>query len=107
MKQNTTFYLKEWRKHRGLNQQQLADRLDTTVPTISRWETGAMNWTSDWLPRFAYALNCEQADLFRNPLQPEHRLWELIQGMKPDQRDQAEAMLKILISPAKKGEKVA
>lgn len=66
-----------------------------------------MNWTSDWLPRFADALNCDQSDLFRNPLLPEHRLWELIQGMKPDQREQAEQMLKILAGSPKKGEKVA
>lgn len=66
-----------------------------------------MNWTSDWLPRFAYALNCNQADLFRNPLLPEHRLWELIQGMKPEQREQAEEMLKIIARSGKRNEKVA
>jgi transcriptional regulator with XRE-family HTH domain len=32
-------YLKEWRQHRGLTQQQLADRIGTAKSYVSKWET--------------------------------------------------------------------
>ncbi len=32
--------IKQLREYEGLNQKEFADRLDVTVPTISRWENG-------------------------------------------------------------------
>lgn len=91
-----TIYLREWRKHRALTQEQLADRLDTSVPTISRWENGKMNWMGDALPAFAEALGCDIADLFRDPLKPEYKLWRIISGMRPDAQSRALKVLEAL-----------
>ena len=44
-------YVAEWREHRGLTQQQMADRLGTSDVTVSRWETGARKIDDERLPR--------------------------------------------------------
>jgi len=61
-------YIKAWREHRALSQKQLADRLDTTSATISRIESGARDYTGDFLNACADALSCEAQDLIsRHP----------------------------------------
>ena len=72
-----THFIKEWRKHRGLSQQRLADRLDVTKGAISQLEQGRVGYTQPMLEALAYALMCEPADLImRNPLQTEP-IWSI------------------------------
>jgi hypothetical protein len=70
-------FLKEWRKHRGLTQQQLADRLpsgDDGKPTgkdvVSRWERNERGISMDVQAALAEALSIAPADLFRDPAMP-------------------------------------
>jgi len=70
-------FLKEWRKHRGLTQQQLADRLpsgDDGKPTgkdvVSRWERNERGISMDVQAALAEALSITPADLFRDPAMP-------------------------------------
>lgn len=60
-------YLREWREHRLLTQQQLADRLETTAATISRIESGKRDYTGAFLLAAAYVLNCNPGDLITRP----------------------------------------
>jgi len=60
-------YLREWREHRNLTQQQLADRLDTTAATISRIEGGKRDYTGAFLLGASFALNCHPSDLISRP----------------------------------------
>ena len=62
-------FLRDWREHRGLTQQQLADRLDTTAATVSRIESGKRDYTGDFLWACAHALNCHASDLLSRPPQ--------------------------------------
>ena len=89
-------YLKAWRKLRGLTQEQLAGRLDTTAATISRWETGKAPWDINDLNGIAYALQCDAVDLFRDPASPEGKAWRIIKGMKPDAKERATRILEAL-----------
>lgn len=55
-------YFREWREHRGLTQEQLASRLETSVASISRIESGNQPYTQDVLEALADALkdrSCE------------------------------------------------
>lgn len=62
------YYFKEWRKHRGLTQQQLAERVDLSVSSISQLETGEQGFSEGTLEALAFALRCEPGDLLsRNP----------------------------------------
>jgi len=63
-------YLAEWREAKGLSQEALAGRLDTTDVTISRWETGKRRPDLDALAAYAEALGIELMDLYRHPDQP-------------------------------------
>jgi transcriptional regulator with XRE-family HTH domain len=63
-------YIVEWRIHRNLSQQQLADRIGSTKSSISRWETNERDITLGALGAIAEALNCSVKDLFRDPARP-------------------------------------
>lgn len=63
-------YLAEWREKAKLTQQQLADRLETSDVTISRWETNKRRPSMDAQEAIAEALGIEAVDLRRHPDQP-------------------------------------
>lgn len=60
-------YLAEWREHRLLTQRQLADRLDTTEATISRYESLKRDPTLGFLEAAAEALRCSVSDILDRP----------------------------------------
>lgn len=80
-------YLAEWRESRGLTQQQLADRLETTDVTISRWETGKRMPDMNAQEGIAEALGIEAVDLRRHPSQPSADA--LLRGQPQEVVDQA------------------
>lgn len=53
----------EWREARGLTQEELAERCDTTHATISRLERGARQLSEKWLRLIGRALRVPMADL--------------------------------------------
>ena len=63
------FFFREWRKHRGYNQEELAEIVGVTPSTISQLETGKQGFTDSTLVALAEALFCSPGDLLmRNPL---------------------------------------
>lgn len=66
-------FLKEWRKHRRLTQEQLGERVGrefgeaVSNAHISHIETGRQQYTQDMLERLAAALNCAPYDLLIGP----------------------------------------
>lgn len=98
MERKHPFYLREWRKHRGLTQQQLADRLDSSKGYVSDLENGKRRYNQDLLEALAYALMCEPADLLiRNPLQ-EDAIWSIWETVPEADRPRVIAMLRAFSS---------
>jgi transcriptional regulator with XRE-family HTH domain len=60
-------HLREWREHRGLTQQQLADLLYVAGLTVSRWERGTALPSTSVMSAIADALGIEPQDLFHHP----------------------------------------
>lgn len=60
-------FFQEWRKYRGLTQDQLAERLETTKSAISKMENGTSRYNQSSLEAWAQALSCEPADLISRP----------------------------------------
>ncbi len=61
-------FFQQWRAHRGLAQEHLAKRLDTTVASVSRIETGRQPYTRDYLAALASALQTDPVSLLtRDP----------------------------------------
>lgn len=62
---NTIFRIRELRLERGMTQTQLAKLLLLKSPsTVTMWESGARNPTSDILPCLAKALDCSVDELY-------------------------------------------
>lgn len=57
------YFFKEWREFRGLSQQELAERIGSSIPTISHIETGKNFLTRPTLEALADALRCQPGEL--------------------------------------------
>ena len=99
LKKRRKLFLAEWRKHRGLSQGQLADRVGTTQGHISHLETGRNDYSGELLEILADALGCEPVDLLmRNPADPAAP-WSIWDQIPAQTRPQA---IEILSTFAKK-----
>lgn len=58
-----TYFFREWRKHRGLNQEALADLVGLTASSISQLENGKQGFSDSTLVALARALDCRPGDL--------------------------------------------
>jgi transcriptional regulator with XRE-family HTH domain len=63
-------YVRSWREHRGLTQNQLAERIGMTHSQISRVESGNQQYTQKTLEKFARVLDCTVTDLLARPPEP-------------------------------------
>jgi len=90
-------FFRQWREHRGLTQEQLAERLETTKANVSRVETGKQGYTQDYLEALADALQTDRASLLmRDPLEPKG-IWSIWENALPGQRRQIVEHSKIII----------
>jgi transcriptional regulator with XRE-family HTH domain len=91
-------FIKEWRNHRGLTLDRLADRVEISKATLSRIEGGKQPYTQDTLEALADALQCEPADLImRDPTQA-GAIWSLWEQANPAQRQQIESVVRALLA---------
>lgn len=75
-------FIKEWREHRGLSQEQVASRLQISRENYGRIEAGKVPYNQDFLELAAYALACEPADLLmRNP-SDKSAPWSILDTLK-------------------------
>src|SRR5437660_756816 len=80
-KRRPTFF-RQWRAHRGLSQERLAERLDTSVASVSRIETGRQPYTQDYLEALAGPLTARRAAEAHEPPSPQLTLDGYL--IKPD-----------------------
>lgn len=65
-------FLRQWREHRGLNQEEAADRLEIDRTTLSKIERAVLPYNQDFLERAAVIYGCDVADILEiDPLKPE------------------------------------
>lgn len=89
-------YIREWRKYRALSLEQLSVVTGMSHPALSRLERGLRPYTQRSLDVVARALGCTPADLImRDPWAGED-IWQLWASLRPDERDQALTILKVL-----------
>jgi len=81
-------FLKAWRKHRDLTQEQLAERIGCDQSLVSKVERYKHPYDQAYIEAAAEALNVEVVDLLiRDPSDPDG-LWSIMDGLKPAQRVQ-------------------
>ena len=88
-------YLREWRNSRGLTQEQVAERLNTSKGQVSNWESGKRGMSAGVIEALEEALQLEPGDLFRNPAQPSAD--DLLRNATPEQRRQALSVIEALL----------
>lgn len=64
------FFVREWRKHRSLTQEQLAAEIGTSGSKVSKLETGEQMMNENWLSQLSKALRVSPSDLLRRPTDP-------------------------------------
>lgn len=94
-------FIREWRKHRGYTQEQLAEALGVTHGTISQLETGKINYTQPMLEALAKALACEPADLIMRD--PDSAIWSIMDNLKAMHPDQQAQIAQIVATFRKTG----
>lgn len=90
-------FIAQWRKYRGLSQEALAERLETTKASISRIETGLQPYSQDFLEAVAYQLQCEPVDLLiRDPSDPDG-IWSIWDHAKPGEKKQIVEVSRVIV----------
>lgn len=96
------YYFREWRKYRGFTQEELAEMVGVTPPSISQLERGLQGFTDSTLEAMSNALSCQPGDLLmRNPLD-EDAPWSIWDHLKPEQKKSAMIFIRALENDAKK-----
>lgn len=88
-------YFREWREKRELTQEQVAERLDTTKATVSRMETGKVQYNRGYVEALADALMIDPADLFHDPERPSAD--QLLASATPEQRARVISVIEALL----------
>lgn len=102
-RQRRRTFFREWREYRGLTQEQLAGRLETSVASISRIEKGMQPYTQDVLEALAEALGTDPASLImRNPQEPE-AMWSIWDQAKSGERQLIEELARSVVRTGTKG----
>lgn len=95
-KRGRPVFIRDWRKHRGLNQEQLAARVNLSQATIARIERGDIGYTQPVLEALSDALNCTPADLIMRPPGAIDHLMAVLHDLSEDDRSRAIAVIKAL-----------
>lgn len=89
-------FIKQWRKHRGLSQEQLAERIGMNRAYLSKIESGKRRYDQPFLEAAAEVLRCEPADLImRDPTDPDG-IWSIWEQLRPVERAQVVEIAKTL-----------
>lgn len=79
-------YIRQWRQHRNLTLEQLADRIEMTASHLSMLERGQRAYTQETLESVAHALQTDPASLLmRDPSGPD-AIWSIWDNAKQGER---------------------
>lgn len=95
--------MKNWRKHRGLTQEQAAERVELDRTTYSRIEGGKLPYNQDFLEKLAHAFGCDPSDILSNdPLRPDppKLVYERLRAAPPELQAKAIELLEVLLKGA-------
>jgi transcriptional regulator with XRE-family HTH domain len=98
MKKQIGLRLKEIRKRRGLSQEALAERAETSPNYLSRMERGTENPTLDMLIKIAVALEVELWELFDYKHKTNTKeLREMLKGFATEVKDEEKLQIAVRV----------
>jgi transcriptional regulator with XRE-family HTH domain len=97
--QHRPTFIRQWRHHRGLTLQKLADRLDMVPSHFSMLERGDRGYTQTTLEAVASALRTDVTSLLmRDPSDPDD-IWSIWDQAKPAQRKKIMEVARTIVKP--------
>jgi transcriptional regulator with XRE-family HTH domain len=90
-------FLRHWREHRGLSQDQVAEAIGISKASVSRVENGITPYTQDVLETYARVLGCTVADLVSRPPSDPEGLWAIWDRLRAEDRRRAVVILRALV----------
>jgi transcriptional regulator with XRE-family HTH domain len=94
--------IRQWREYRGLTQDALAERLDTSKASISRIEAGEQAYTQDFLEACADALRTDPASLIMRDPTDDEAVWSLWDKAKIGERQMIENIVRSVVKTGSK-----
>jgi transcriptional regulator with XRE-family HTH domain len=94
--------IKQWREYRGLTQDDLAERLETSKASISRIENGEQAYTQDFLEACAEALRTDPASLLMRDPTDDEAVWSLWDKAKIGERQMIENIVRSVVKTGTK-----
>ncbi len=79
-------FIRQWREHRGLTLEQLAERVEMTPSYLSMFERGQRGYTQNTLEALAEALQTDAASLLMRDPTDEEAVWSIWDAAKPGER---------------------
>lgn len=79
-------FIRQWRAHRGLTLEQLAERLEMTASHLSMLERGERGYTQETLEAVAHALQTDPASLLMRDPTAQDAIWSIWDNAKPGER---------------------
>jgi transcriptional regulator with XRE-family HTH domain len=99
--QRNRHFVRQWREHRGLSQDQLAARLEMSKASLSRIETLKQPYTQDFLEACAAALTTDPASLLMRDPTAQEAIWSIWEKAAPGERRQIEDVARVLVTGRK------
>lgn len=90
--------VREWREHRRLTQEQLAERAEMTKSMISEIENGKKRLHDGHIAALCFALGIETEQLLKDPMAPTRE--DLLRNASPDQARQIIDFAKFILGKA-------
>ncbi len=95
-KQYRRTYIREWRLHRGLTLERLAERIDMQASALSYLERGQSGYTQGTLELIAEALETDPASLMmRNPKDAD-AIWSIWDNASEAEKNQISEVVKAI-----------
>lgn len=96
-KQRRATFLRQWRIHRHMTLEQVAERVPMDKGNLSKVERGILQYNQEMLERLADIYMTDVASLLmRDPSQPE-AIWSLWDRAKPGTRRQIESVAEAIL----------
>jgi transcriptional regulator with XRE-family HTH domain len=96
MKAPPRHFIRQWRKHRGLTQERLAERIGIARSYLTKIERGDRRYDQPFLEAASDALRCEPADLIMRDPTATASIWSIWEQLSPTERVQAEAVIRAI-----------
>jgi transcriptional regulator with XRE-family HTH domain len=94
-------FLRQWRKHKGLTQEEVAEQLSVDTTTVGRIEKGELPYNQDYLERIAIIFGVDVTDLLAvNPLQldPPKVVYDRLRHAPAEVQNRAIAIIEALLA---------